>query len=176
MAAYSYPTEPAPVQYVMADGSYADAAPTYTIDPGAYGAAPGAQTYTIDPGAYGAAPGAQMMYSPSPYSIPVGASSVQAVQPAMYTTSPYGYGGYPMMDGLDHSQGKWFAPGEALPPGFVVTAHPEGHATPQETHAMSDMARESFVVTGTGASMPEAKLAKSSKPKKTKKKKASGCC
>lgn len=162
MAAYT--TEPAPVQYIMADGSQmyapADAAPTYTMDPGAY--------VTSMPGA------PQMMYSQSPYSIPVGASSVQAVQPSMYTTSPYGYGGFPMMDGLDHSQGKWFAPGEALPPGFVVTAHPEGHAAPQETHAMTDLARESFVVTGSSA--PEPKLAKASKPKKSKKKKGSTCC
>ena len=42
---------------------------------------------------------------------------------------------------LDHSQGKWFAPGEALPPGFMVTAHPEGHTAPAETHAMSDKAK-----------------------------------
>ena len=166
MAAYT--TEPAPVQYIMADGSQmyapADAAPTYTMDPGAY--------VTSMPGAPQMTP--QMMYSQSPYSIPVGASSVQAVQPSMYTTSPYGYGGFPMMDGLDHSQGKWFAPGEALPPGFVVTAHPEGHAAPQETHAMTDLARESFVVTGSSA--PEPKLAKASKPKKSKKKKGSTCC
>ena len=147
MAAYSYPADTAPVQYVMADGSqvYADAAPTYTMDPGAY--------------VMQGAPGAPMMYSPSPYSIPVGAS----------------YGGYPMMDGLDHSEGTWFAPGEAIPPGFVVTAHPEGHIAPQEGHAMTDMARESFVVTGTSGTAPETK-AKASKPKKSKKKKASGCC
>ena len=43
--------------------------------------------------------------------------------------------------GLDHSQGKWFAPGEALPPGFIITAHPEGHTAPQEGHMMSDKAR-----------------------------------
>ena len=41
---------------------------------------------------------------------------------------------------LDHSQGKWFAPGEALPPGFVVTTHPEGHTAPQEGHLMTDKA------------------------------------
>ena len=78
------------------------------------------------------------------------------------------------MDGLDHSQGKWFAPGEAIPPGFVVTAHPEGHVAPQEGHSMTDLARESFVVTGTSGTAPE--KAKASKPKKSKKKKASGCC
>ena len=43
--------------------------------------------------------------------------------------------------GLDHSQGKWFAPGEALPPGFIITAHPEGHTAPQEGHMMTDKAR-----------------------------------
>ena len=43
--------------------------------------------------------------------------------------------------GLDHSQGKWFAPGEALPPGYIITAHPEGHTAPQEGHMMTDKAR-----------------------------------
>ncbi|CAK9099873.1 Uncharacterized protein SCF082_LOCUS46761 [Durusdinium trenchii] len=157
----AYPTEPT---YIMPQGTqvaYGDAMPAYTVDPGAY-----VSTMQGTP---------QMMYSSSPYSIPVGASSVQAVPPSVYTTSPYG-----LSSALDHSQGKWFAPGEALPPGFMVTAHPEGHTAPQETHAMSDLARESFVVTGsgmkTGASIPEGKLAKSSKSKKSKKKKASGCC
>ena len=51
------------------------------------------------------------------------------------TANPPGRGG------LDHSQGKWFAPGEALPPGFIITAHPEGHAAPQEGHMMSDKAK-----------------------------------
>ena len=128
--------------YVVADG-----APMYQ------------PAYTVDPAAY------SQVYSP--YSIPVGASSVQAMPP-MYT----GYGG---MTGLDHSQGKWFAPGEALPPGFVVTAHPEGHAAPQETHAMSDLARESFVVTGSGMKTGTS-ITKPLKSKKSKKKKASGCC
>eukprot|EP00438_Fugacium_kawagutii_P031734 Skav201380 [mRNA] locus=scaffold3514:157112:157769:+ [translate_table: standard] len=65
-------------------------------------------------------------------------------------------------------------PGEALPPGFVVTTHPEGHTAPQSGHAMSDMARESFVVTtGTGDVKASAPLKKS---KKSKKKKSSGCC
>ena len=75
---------------------------------------------------------------------------MDAGMPATYVTSspymPYDpYGGYSMspympampampMSGLDHSQGKWFAPGEALPPGFVVCAHPDGHAAPQEGH------------------------------------------
>ena len=39
---------------------------------------------------------------------------------------------------------------------------------------MTDLARESFVVTGTSGTAPE--KAKASKPKKSKKKKASGCC
>ncbi|CAJ1387573.1 unnamed protein product [Effrenium voratum] len=59
----------------------------------------------------------------------------------------------------------------------MVTAHPEGHTAPAETHAMSDKARESFVVTGssamkTGSAAPKT----SSKSKKSKKKKSSGCC
>eukprot|EP00435_Cladocopium_sp_Y103_P058784 s88_g20.t1 len=33
---------------------------------------------------------------------------------------------------LDHSKGKWFAPGEALPPGFIICQHPEGHTAPQD--------------------------------------------
>ena len=97
-----------------------------------------------------------------------------------YTGIPYttgNFGGYslPQMSGLDHSQGKWFAPGEALPPGFIVTAHPEGHTAPLETHAMSDQARESFVITsGTAASA--IKTGSSLKSKKSKKKKNSGWC
>ena len=48
---------------------------------------------------------------------------------------------FPLSQGnLDHSQGKWFAPGELLPAGFVVTAHPEGHTAPQDGHLMSDKA------------------------------------
>ncbi|CAE7387976.1 unnamed protein product, partial [Symbiodinium sp. CCMP2456] len=109
-----------------------------------------------------------------------------AGMPMTYTSSPYTMsGGYtypsmpaatymPAMSGLDHSQGKWFAPGEALPPGFVVTAHPEGHAAPQETHSMTDKARESFVVTGSSLPKAAAPVKKSKKDKK--KKKSSGCC
>ncbi|CAE7244357.1 unnamed protein product, partial [Symbiodinium pilosum] len=37
---------------------------------------------------------------------------------------------------------KWFAPGEALPPGYVITAHPEGHTTPQETDNVTEKARD----------------------------------
>ena len=90
-----------------------------------------------------------------------------------------------MPAGLDHAQGKWFAPGEALPPGFVVTSHPEGHTAPQQTHSMSDKARESFVISAgdaaaaVGSSMARAGASASSslkKSKKSKKKKSSGCC
>merc|ERR1719454_1572823 len=54
------------------------------------------------------------------------------------------------MPAVDYSQGKWFAPGEALPPGFVAVAHPEGVTQPLDTHAMSDLVKSSgsFVVTG----------------------------
>merc|ERR1712014_326875 len=54
------------------------------------------------------------------------------------------------MPSVDYSQGKWFAPGEALPPGFVAVAHPEGLTQPLDTHAMSDLVKSSgsFVVTG----------------------------
>merc|ERR1712039_209600 len=54
------------------------------------------------------------------------------------------------MPSVDYSQGKWFAPGEPLPPGFVAVAHPEGHSQPLDTHAMSDLVKSSgsFVITG----------------------------
>eukprot|EP00435_Cladocopium_sp_Y103_P023857 s121_g5.t2 len=64
-----------------------------------------------------------------------GAASISAMPMTSYTTMPMAY------SGLDHSQGKWFAPGEALPPGFIITAHPEGHTAPQEGHLMTDKAR-----------------------------------
>merc|ERR1719284_2064932 len=99
---------------------------------------------------------------------------------------------------VDYSQGKWFAPGEALPPGFVAVAHPEGATQPLDTHAMSDLVKSSgsFVVTGMApateaaaetvaavaatVATKEAPLASTAakKSKKTKKKKSStfGCC
>ena len=57
-----------------------------------------------------------------------GAATYTMSPPAMDGGMPYtSYGGYspympamPAVSGLDHSQGKWFAPGEALPPGFVI--------------------------------------------------------
>mmetsp|Transcript_102580 Transcript_102580/g.142981 ORF Transcript_102580/g.142981 Transcript_102580/m.142981 type:complete len:132 (+) Transcript_102580:84-479(+) len=101
---------------------------------------------------------------------------------AYMTGAPYTtYGGYsmspympamPAVGGLDHSQGKWFAPGEELPPGFIPVAHPEGHMQPQETHAMTDAVKS---MTGLAGAAAPAKAAKAEK-KKGKKKRASGCC
>ena len=95
-----------------------------------------------------------------------------------YSMSPYSMSPYTPMpvSGLDHSQGKWFAPGEALPPGYVIAAHPEGHTAPQEGHAMSDMARESFVIPASTAAAAVKAGSSSVKSKKSKKKKSSGCC
>ena len=109
-------------------------------------------------------------------------------QPVMVDSGALPYtacGGYspympamPAVSGLDHSQGKWFAPGEALPPGFVVSAHPEGHTAPLEHHAMSDMARDSFVIpaSSAAAAVKTGSAALKSKSNKSKKKKSSGCC
>eukprot|EP00435_Cladocopium_sp_Y103_P033704 s1501_g8.t1 len=121
-------------------------------------------TYPMEAGA------PQVVYTSSPYVMPQ-AASVSAMPMTSYTTMP----AMPMAySGLDHSQGKWFAPGEALPPGFIITAHPEGHTAPQEGHMMSDKARESFVITtGTAGTKAGAAPIKS---KKSKKKKSSGCC
>merc|ERR1712014_292467 len=87
------------------------------------------------------------------------------------------------MAALDHTQGKWFAPGEPLPPGFVATSHPEGLTQPLDTHAMSELVKSSgsFVVTGMAApadtaaaavdakALPAATAAKAKKSKKSKK-------
>merc|ERR1711865_872948 len=99
------------------------------------------------------------------------------------------------MPAVDYSQGKWFAPGEALPPGFVAVTHPEGVSQPLDTHAMSDLVKSSgsFVVTGMTSAAPAATDALAAatetatkalpasaakKSKKSKKKKSStfGCC
>ena len=103
--------------------------------------------------------------------------------PPIYSGVPMSMGGYqmpamPAMSGLDHSQGKWFAPGEALPPGFIVTAHPEGHTEPQSHHLMSDMARDSFVITGDAAAkaVKAGSSALKLSKKKSKTKKGSTCC
>merc|ERR1712125_152583 len=97
---------------------------------------------------------------------------------------------------VDYSQGKWFAPGEPLPAGFVAVAHPEGLSQPLDTHAMSDLVKSSgsFVVTGMNTTAPAATDALAAavtetatkalpastakKSKKSKKKKSStfGCC
>ena len=101
----------------------------------------------------------------------------------------------PMAPPVDYSQGRWFAPGEPLPAGFVAVAHPEGYSQPLDTHAMSDLVKSSgsFVVTGmgaadtTGASATKEVAAakevlasaatKSKKSKKSKKKSSTfGCC
>ena len=112
-------------------------------------------------------------------------SQPMAMDGAYMTGAPYTtYGGYsmspympamPAVGGLDHSQGKWFAPGEALPPGYVITAHPEGHSAPQEGHAMSEMASASFVIPASSAAAA-VKTGSAVKSKKSKKKKSSGCC
>lgn len=165
-------TEPVPITDaapVTSAVQFGTAAPISTTGYAGYAMEP--MPYTVDGGAYTIQGAPQVMYSSSPYTIP-GAASISAMPMTSYTTAtPMPY------SGLDHTQGKWFAPGEALPAGFVVTAHPEGHTAPLETHSMSDKARESFVVTGTsvgaklGSSMPAKKSSK-----KSKKKKSSGCC
>ena len=111
------------------------------------------------------------------YAMPAGTTYMMDPGAAPYTYpsySPY----MPGVSGLDHSQGKWFAPGEALPPGYVVSAHPEGHTAPQESHAMSDLARESFVIpaSSAAAAVKTGSAALKSKSKKSKKKKSSSCC
>eukprot|EP00434_Breviolum_minutum_P027320 symbB.v1.2.024158.t1/scaffold2264.1/size174359/13 len=129
---------------------------TYPMEP------MGAVTYA-DPG-YSVAGAPQVVYSSSPYMMP--AETIGTMPMTSYTTEmPLAY------SNLDHSQGKWFAPGELLPAGFVVTAHPEGHTAPQDGHLMSDKARESFVIT-TGTKLGSSPT----KSKKSKKKKSSGCC
>ncbi|CAJ1387575.1 unnamed protein product [Effrenium voratum] len=150
------------------DPAYAGAYQGYAAEPAMFSTGYGADPYGGQMG-YSQSPYTASPYTASPYAMP-GASSVQAMPYQSYTT------GAPMGGALDHSQGKWFAPGEALPPGFMVTAHPEGHAAPAETHAMSDQVRESFVVSSgmkTGSAAPPKA---SSKSKKSKKSKKSGFC
>mmetsp|Transcript_9932 Transcript_9932/g.18464 ORF Transcript_9932/g.18464 Transcript_9932/m.18464 type:complete len:151 (+) Transcript_9932:67-519(+) len=90
---------------------------------------------------------------------------------SMVVTSPYAYSPYPAPS-VDHSQGKWFAPGEPLPPGFVAVPHPEGHMEPQAAHSMTDAVKS---MKGFASEAPAA-AAKAVKSKKSKKKKSSGCC
>ncbi|CAL1150013.1 unnamed protein product [Cladocopium goreaui] len=147
-------TEPVPIT---------DAAPVTSVTSAVQmgSGIPISTTYPMETGA------PQVVYTSSPYVMP-GAASISAMPMTSYTT------GMPMAySGLDHSQGKWFAPGEALPPGFIITAHPEGHTAPQEGHLMTDKARESFVITTGTAGI---KTGAAPKSKKSKKKKSSGCC
>ena len=74
----------------------------------------------------------------------------------------------PAMDGLDHSQGKWFAPGEALPPGYVITTHPEGHTAPQEGMQCQRWPARSFVIPASSAAAA-VKTGSAVKSKKSKK-------
>eukprot|EP00440_Ansanella_granifera_P018806 gb/GFBE01020431.1/.p1 GENE.gb/GFBE01020431.1/~~gb/GFBE01020431.1/.p1 ORF type:complete len:178 (+),score=52.58 gb/GFBE01020431.1/:1-534(+) len=157
-----------------------------------------ATTYTVQPAAYTMQAGSsvQMMPAAMPaYTMQPG-SSVQ-VMPAAYTAQPqylpqYSLPSapsmvsyqYPMAEAapaVDYSQGKWFAPGEPLPAGYIPVAHPEGALEPQQGHAMSDMASSSFVLTSGIApaeTKPEEKPLQKSlgKKKSSKKKKTSGCC
>ena len=126
----------------------------------------------------GAMPGAPYVVS-QPIEVPYVVSQPIEMDGAYMTGAPYTtYGGYsmspympamPAVGGLDHSQGKWFAPGEALPPGYVMTAHPEGHTAPQEGHAMSEMASASFVIPASSAAAA-VKTGSAVKSKKSKKK------
>ena len=116
------------------------------------------------------------------YTMPSMPAMPAASMPATYTPAAMPAASMmPAGSNLDHGQGKWFAPGEALPPGFVITSHPEGHTAPQGHHSMTDKARESFVVTGSSAmSALPAKASASAPEKKTKKgkkkSKSSACC
>ena len=85
--------------------------------------------------------------------------------------STYGAASIQLPFSLDHSKGQWFLPGEELPPGYVATAHPDGHLTPLKEHAMSNKAREALGDTSFGVSPVSTKLSK-----KSKRKKSSGCC
>jgi len=155
----------APVMYVQPDQD--GAAPVMYAQPDQYGAAP---LMYVQPDQYGAAP---VMY----------------IQPDQYSAAPVmydPYGAAPMYTeympavtpNVDHSQGKWFAPGEELPANWVVTSHPSGALQPAKEHGMTDKARESFVITsGTEATgTPTTTTAKESKKQSKKKKKSGACC
>ncbi|CAK9041343.1 unnamed protein product [Durusdinium trenchii] len=101
--------------------------------------------------------------TPYPYQLPQTSSMVVGSPYAAYS-SPYA--------SVDHSQGKWFAPGEALPPGFIAMPHPDGHAEPQAHHAVSDAVKSAMP-----GLVPEVtKVASAATKKRSKKKKSSGCC
>ena len=89
--------------------------------------------------------------------------------------STYGAASIQLPFSLDHSKGQWFLPGEELPPGYIATAHPDGHSTPLKEHAMSSKARETLGLdTSFGVSPVSTAGEKSSK--KSRRKKSSGCC
>ena len=76
----------------------------------------------------------KMIYSGSRYVI-LGAAPGRPMPMTSYATgTPLTY------SKLDCSQGKWFAPGEA--PGYIITAHPEGHTAQQEGHEMTNKAEQ----------------------------------
>eukprot|EP00931_Biecheleriopsis_adriatica_P108147 TRINITY_DN82487_c0_g1_i1.p1 TRINITY_DN82487_c0_g1~~TRINITY_DN82487_c0_g1_i1.p1 ORF type:complete len:151 (-),score=43.98 TRINITY_DN82487_c0_g1_i1:42-494(-) len=111
-------------------------------------------------------------------------SPVTAPAPMMMPSITTSYG-MPFSAEVDHSKGKWFMPGEALPEGFIPVAHPQGLTAPEAGASnLSEAARESFVVTGgavaattTEKSLDDkAEKTKSTKKKSSKKKKSSGCC
>ncbi|CAE7689319.1 pgk-1 [Symbiodinium sp. CCMP2592] len=87
---------------------------------------------------------------------------------SMVVSSPYSF----PSPALDHSQGKWFAPGEPLPAGFVPVAHPEGHLEPKAHHAMTEAVKSMTGVASAPAPVAKGKADK----KKSKKKKSSACC
>ncbi|CAJ1397670.1 unnamed protein product [Effrenium voratum] len=82
-----------------------------------------------------------MQYAPqyAPQPVPQASSMVVSSSPYQTAGSTYTpYGAPAAAPSLDHTLGKWFAPGEALPPGFMAVPHPEGHIEPQAHHAMSE--------------------------------------
>ena len=114
----------------LASNSLGTMAYQYPAEPGA--AAP-IMTVPAGTGAPITTMGAMPAYSPATTTgVPILSSSAAAAAPMaapiISSYGGYGYGGYSIPSALDHSQGKWFMPGEALPPGYVVTAHPEGGA------------------------------------------------
>ncbi|CAE7206204.1 pgk-1 [Symbiodinium natans] len=122
--------------------------------------------------------GQQYLQSGQQYMQNVGSNLQQAQS---MVVSNFNQFGQQLNSALDHAQGKWFAPGEALPPGFQVSAHPEGHTEPQGHHAMSDAvaSMKGFTnkLSATFNDTANALAGSSSKKsKKSKKKKSSGWC
>lgn len=144
--------------------------PMDAAQPMAY-ADPGAVTYVDENGQP-----IQYVMEGAPLAYDMGGQPITYIQGAdglpvassMVLGSPYGYSPYATPP-LDHSQGKWFAPGEELPPGFIPVAHPEGHLEPQEAHAMTDAVK---ALKGFAGSAPPVEADK----KKSKKKRTTGWC